>query len=133
MFVNEKGEITSTDINFQERKKIGHLVYSGSTEPTDSGGLSNIFQYKGLKLNIFLTYSFGNVVRLNPKFSRDYSDLDAMPREFKNRWVKAGDENYTDIPVIATLRMVKDDSNLSRAIMPIITPQHVLPKGILLG
>ena len=115
MFVNEKGEITSTDINFQERKKIGHLVYSGSTEPTDSGGLSNIFQYKGLKLNIFLTYSFGNVVRLNPKFSRDYSDLDAMPREFKNRWVKAGDENYTDIPVIATLRMVKDDSNLSRA------------------
>lgn len=114
-FVNENGNVTSTDINFQERKKIGHLVFSGTTEPTDTGGLSNVFQYKGLKLNIFLTYAFGNVVRLNPIFSNEYSDLDAMPREFKNRWVQSGDENYTDIPVIATRRMDKDDSNLSRA------------------
>lgn len=114
-FINEKGELTSTDLNFQERKKIDHLVYSGSVDPTDTGGLSNLFRYKGLKLNVFITYSFGNVVRLNPKFSDEYSDLDAMPREFANRWVVAGDEKHTDIPVIATRRMDKDDSNLSRA------------------
>ncbi|MDO5105586.1 SusC/RagA family TonB-linked outer membrane protein [Capnocytophaga sp.] len=114
-FINEKGELTSTDLNFQERKKINHLVYSGSVDPTDTGGLSNLFRYKGLKLNVFITYSFGNVVRLNPIFSKEYSDLDAMPREFANRWVVAGDENHTDIPVIATRRMDKDDSRLSRA------------------
>lgn len=30
-----------------------------------------------------MTYSFGNVVRLNPVFNYKYSDLTAMPREFK--------------------------------------------------
>ena len=43
--------------------------------------------YKNFKLNVFMTYSFGNVIRLDPVFSNRYSDLDAMPKEFKNRWI----------------------------------------------
>ncbi len=30
---------------------------------------------RGIKLNVFITYSFGNVVRLNPVFKSYYSDL----------------------------------------------------------
>ncbi|MDO5608183.1 MAG: SusC/RagA family TonB-linked outer membrane protein [Capnocytophaga sp.] len=114
-FLDQDGNVTSTGIYFQERNNIDFLEYSGSIDPTDVGSLGNIFQYKGLKLNIFVTYSFGNVVRLNPIFSSSYTDLTAMPREFKNRWVVPGDENYTTIPVIATSRMTTSNGNLNRA------------------
>jgi hypothetical protein len=66
-----------------------------------------------LKLNAFITYSFGNKVRLNPVFSAQYSDLSSMPREFKNRWELPGDEAFTNIPVIASRRQYLDDTQLS--------------------
>ena len=114
-FINEAGVLTSTDINFQETERFDNLVYSGPSEPTDVGSFGNIFQYKGLRLNLFVTYSFGNVVRLDPVFSSIYNDLDAMPREFRNRWMTPGDERYTDVPTIVSSRQVRNDSKLSRA------------------
>lgn len=103
-FLDQEGDVTVSDIYFQEREKLDFLEYSGSTDPTDIGSLSNMFTYKGLTLNIFMTYAFGNVVRLDPVFDSSYSDLAALPREFKNRWVKPGDEAYTNIPILATVR-----------------------------
>lgn len=114
-FINEKGELTTSDINFQERINKDHLVYEGPTDPTITGSFGNVFSYKGFKLNAFITYSFGNVVRLDPVFSNKYSDLDAMPKEFKNRWTVTGDENRTSIPVIADRRMNQQDQYLKRA------------------
>ncbi len=103
---------TSGDqINFQSQV-ADYLIYEGPTDPTVTGSLGNVLRYKGFRLNVFITYAFGNVVRLNPVFSSSYSDLDAMPREFKNRWVVPGDEAITDIPVILTKRQVANDSNL---------------------
>ena len=114
-FINEKGELTTSDINFQERTNKDHLIYEGPTDPTITGSFGNMFTYKGFKLNAFITYSFGNVVRLDPVFNSKYSDLDAMPKEFKNRWTVTGDENRTDVPVIADKRMNQQDTNLKRA------------------
>ena len=71
-------------------------------DPTISGGFGNNFDWKGFHLNVFMTYSFGNKLRLSPDFSASYSDMTAMPKEFKNRWVMPGDEAYTDIPAIAS-------------------------------
>jgi hypothetical protein len=68
-----------------------------------------VFSYKGFKLNVFITYSYGNVLRLDPVFSNSYSDLDALPKEFKNRWISAGDENVTNIPVLITARQSNND------------------------
>ena len=113
-FVNENGKVVTSDIDFQSYD-TSHLVYEGSTDPTVTGSLGNMFTYKGFKLNLFVTYSFGNVVRLDPSFSYYYSDLDAMPKEFKNRWTKSGDENVTDIPAIPDLREIQQDSHLSYA------------------
>ena len=114
-FLDQDGNITSTGIYFQERDNIDFLEYSGSADPTDFGSFGNTFQWKGLKLNVFLTYSFGNVVRLDPCFKASYSDLTAMPREFKNRWVVPGDEAHTTIPVIASRTQVFNNSQLSYA------------------
>ena len=114
-FLDQDGNVTATGIYFQERDKIDFLEYSGTADPTDFGSFGNTFQYKGFKLNIFLTYSFGNVVRLDPVFKKSYSDLTSMPREFKNRWVVPGDEQYTDIPVIASKTQSFNNANLSYA------------------
>lgn len=111
--INQDGVETSdgNDIDFQSQN-LSNLQYEGPTDPTTTGSFGNIFSYKNFKLNIFITYSFGNVVRLDPVFSSSYSDLDAMPKEFKNRWVQAGDESVTDIPVILTARQVGNDGYL---------------------
>ena len=45
-------------------------------------------------------------MRLDPVFSAAYSDLSALPREFKNRWMMAGDEMLTSVPAIASRSQV---------------------------
>ena len=65
-FINENGELTTSNINFQERNNKSHLIYEGTTDPTITGSLGNMFSYKGFRLNLFITYSFGNVIRLIP-------------------------------------------------------------------
>ena len=113
-FINESGTLTVTDLNFQSRVK-DYLVYEGPTDPTITGSFGNTFSYKGFKLNVFMTYSFGNVIRLDPVFKNWYSDLAAMPKEFKNRWTQSGDENTTNIPVIADRRLNQEYNHLSYA------------------
>ncbi|MGL5272315.1 MAG: SusC/RagA family protein, partial [Phocaeicola sp.] len=114
-FLDQSGNVTTTGIYFQERDNIDFLEYSGSVDPTDFGSLGNMFSYKNWKLNVFMTYSFGNVVRLDPVFKSSYSDLSSMPKEFKNRWVVSGDENITNVPVIASTMQNRNNSQLSYA------------------
>ena len=114
--VNTEGKLSSSSFNFQDSNENNlktNLVYSGPVDPTDLGSFGNTFQYKGWRLNVFMTYSFGNVVRLNPVFSSIYSDLNAMPREFKNRWMVSGDEAVTNIPAIASKRQRQLNSSIS--------------------
>lgn len=114
-FINQDGELTISDHYFQERDSLDYLVYEGATDPTTTGSFGNTFRYKNLSLNLFMTYSFGSVLRLDPVFSDQYSDLDAMPKEFSNRWTQPGDEYITDVPVIATQRQVANDGYLDYA------------------
>jgi TonB-linked SusC/RagA family outer membrane protein len=113
-FINENGEKTTSDIDFQSYV-TDHLKYEGPTDPTVTGSLGNMFRYKNWHLNVFITYAYGNVVRLDPTFAVSYSDLTAMPREFANRWVVPGDETKTTIPAMADLRMIQNDSRLGYA------------------
>lgn len=116
-FLDQDGNISTTGIYFQtsEPEKMKFLEYSGNIDPTDIGSFGNIFRYKSFSLNVFITYSFGNVVRLDPVFRKEYNDLTATPKEFNNRWVVPGDENKTTVPVIASRRQNKNDTNLSFA------------------
>ena len=116
-FLDQDGNITTTGIYFQtqDKEKLGFLEYSGSVDPTDVGSFGNNFRYKGFTLNVFITYSFGNVVRLDPVFKNTYNDLNSMPKEFANRWMVPGDEATTTIPVIASSRQNRNDTSLSYA------------------
>ena len=113
-FINRNGELTVTDLDFQS-DQLDYLIYEGPTDPTITGSVGNIFKYKNWRLNVFVTYSFGNVVRLDPAFSAAYSDLTASPKEFKNRWVVPGDEKYTNIPAILDAREYGSNSSLAYA------------------
>ncbi|WP_236652733.1 SusC/RagA family TonB-linked outer membrane protein [Chitinophaga vietnamensis] len=96
LFVDEKGQVNRS-VNLQD-VETKYLVYEGPVDPTLTGGLSNTFRYKSLSLNVLFTYQAGNKIRLTPVFKPTYSDLDALPREFTDRWTLPGDENKTNIP-----------------------------------
>lgn len=111
MVYNESGVKTVGDVDFQETENLkDFLVYEGPSDPTYYGSFNNTLSYTGkwgrINLDLFITYAGGNVVRLDPVFSYAYSDLSALPREFKNRWVIAGDEFVTTIPTIASRNQV---------------------------
>jgi TonB-linked SusC/RagA family outer membrane protein len=89
-FINEEGVISGA-VNMQSLV-TKNLVYEGSIDPELTGGFLNGVSYKDFKLSALLTFSTGNVVRLRPAFSSSYSELDATPEEFLNRWLLYGDK-----------------------------------------
>jgi TonB-linked SusC/RagA family outer membrane protein len=97
-FTDQTGK-TSSDVYLQD-DNISHLQFMGPVDPTITGGFSNTFRYKDLSLNVFVTYQAGNTIRLYPAFSTSYSDMNAMPKEFTDRWITPGDEQYTYVPSI---------------------------------
>ncbi|MDR0712398.1 MAG: SusC/RagA family TonB-linked outer membrane protein [Prevotellaceae bacterium] len=114
--LNEKGEITVGNVRFDENENTAYLKYEGPIDPPVMGGFENAFKYKGLRLSVYLSYQFGNVIRLDEGvFKSRYSDLNAMPREFSNRWMLPGDEAYTSIPVIASVSQAEKNSKLTQA------------------
>ena len=105
-------------IDFQDTDNVlDYLQYEGSTEPNVSGGLANNFSYKNWDFSFFISFSAGNKIRLNPAYASVYTDLDVFPREFVNRWLAPGDENITNIPVIASESLLQSfgDRDLERA------------------
>jgi TonB-linked SusC/RagA family outer membrane protein len=97
---DQKGaDSIGADVYFQGQD-IGFLKFEGAVDPTYTGGISNTINYKAFSLNVFLTYQGGNKIRLYPAFRKGYSDFDALPREFIDRWVMPGDEKLTNVPSI---------------------------------
>ena len=109
------GEIVGEDIYFQESRDVSFLKYEGSIDPKVVGGMENSFSYKNLKLSVYFTYQFGNVIRLQPSFSSSYSDLGAMPIELRDRWMVRGDEKRTNVPAIPSYRTNYETKSLYTA------------------
>lgn len=101
LFGDEKGGVSHA-VNLQS-DSTQYLKYEGSVDPTITGGFSNTFNYKNFSANFLITYQAGNKIRLTPAYRGSYSDLDATPGEFKNRWTLPGDEELTTVPSIADL------------------------------
>jgi TonB-linked SusC/RagA family outer membrane protein len=100
--LQEGAENNITGADFQDTKDVtNYLKYEGSIEPNKSVGLANTFTYKNWSLYVFVVGSGGNKVRLNPVYSNQYNDLTVFTKEFTNRWINPGDENVTNVPVIA--------------------------------
>lgn len=89
------------EYSLQEREGLRDILkYEGPAEPRGAGGLSNIFTYKNISLNIFLSYKFDYKIRLDDAFSPRYTDFSSFSKSFVNRWEVPGDENITTVPVI---------------------------------
>jgi TonB-linked SusC/RagA family outer membrane protein len=106
--------------NFQDSENVTkYLKYEGTIEPNKSAGISNTFTYDNWSLNVFIVAAGGNKVRLNPIYAEQYDDLTVFTKEFTNRWINAGDEAFTTIPVIADQRLIANyeaqSKNLARA------------------
>lgn len=97
-FIDEKGE-RAPGVYLQS-DSTSNLKFEGSVDPKFTGGWNNTFTYKALSLNIFITYQAGNKIRLYPAFKNSYTELDATPKEFYDRWVMQGDQNITGVPSI---------------------------------
>lgn len=111
----KNGEIVDREINYQEMEDVSFLKYEGTVDPKIVGGFENSFNYKNFKLSVYLTYQFGNKLRLYPSFSAIYSDMEAMPLELRDRWMVRGDENKTDIPAIPSRREYYNTTGLYSA------------------
>jgi TonB-linked SusC/RagA family outer membrane protein len=103
------------EIDFQRdnAETVQTLKYEGSTIPNLFGGFENEFRLGNFTLNAFLTYSFGNKIRLNPIFSATYSDVVAHSSDFRNAWLLPNDENLTNIPGIANVQQVQNNAALA--------------------
>lgn len=97
-FINHEGNLNPHV--YLQSTNTDYLLLNGSVDPLYTGGLSNVVSYKGLSLNVFVTYQWGNKIRLDRAFKSSYSDLDANPREFLDRWTMPGDEAHTNVPSI---------------------------------
>jgi TonB-dependent starch-binding outer membrane protein SusC len=76
----------------------GNIIYVGPALPTLFGNMGNTFSYKNFSLAINVSYKFGYFFR-RPFLS--YSQLvnsGAGHKEFAQRWQKAGDEAFTNVP-----------------------------------
>ncbi|MFD2999427.1 SusC/RagA family TonB-linked outer membrane protein [Pontibacter toksunensis] len=98
IFVNETGEKIGNV--YLQSDETQYLKYEGPVDPIVNGGWFNSLRYKDFTLSGLVTYSGGHKIRLNPAFKTSYTDLDAMPYDFLNRWVLVGDEDRTNIPSI---------------------------------
>jgi len=97
-FYNEEGKVSSAV--YLQSDSVSNLKYEGPVDPKFTGGFNNTFSYKAFSLNIFITYQAGNMIRLYPAFKNSYTELDATPKEFYDRWVMPGDEKTTNVPSI---------------------------------
>lgn len=103
-------EMSTADYLFamttNEERMLYAMEYSGDRVPTIQGGFDNSFTYNNLTLSINLTYSLGSKIRLMklyPNVASENGTIAPQPvenvrREFLDRWQKAGDEQYTNIP-----------------------------------
>ncbi len=72
-------------------------VYSGSTIPKVTGGLTNRFTYKDFDLSFLLVYNFGAKMRTEGLYFYGRPGAN-LPKYYDNRWRQPGDEAFTDIP-----------------------------------
>lgn len=97
----------SAKYNKMSKEEIFSIVMaeSGRREPVLQGGINNSFVLGNWTLNLTLTYSIGNKIRLLQIASGNYGTFrpgsqQNLRKEFTERWRYPGDEKFTNIPAI---------------------------------
>jgi hypothetical protein len=98
LYLNDSGKVSPQ--NNLQSLNTSYLQYEGPSDPTITGGWFNTFRYKNFSVNVLITYQAGNKIRLTPIYGNYYSDLDALPNEFRRRFELPGDDKLTNIPSV---------------------------------
>ncbi|WP_462092669.1 SusC/RagA family TonB-linked outer membrane protein [Sphingobacterium hungaricum] len=98
-YVGTEGQRNETNIYLQSTD-VDYLKYHGPVDPTLTGGFFNQFIYKQFTVSALFTFATGNYVRLQPTIDATYNDMTSMSKDIVNRWMRPGDEAYTNIPAI---------------------------------
>ena len=126
-FIDEDGRRTITGIDFRDTGidieptegkpggLLSYLKYEGPVDANTTMSLQNTFSYKNFTLGIFISASTGNKIRLPAQYGARYADFYVFREDFKNRWILPGDEEKTNIPVIADARLLEEVDDLNRA------------------
>ncbi len=100
---NEEDEDGNLVVHSQQEAFDRALAYSGQREPDLSGGASLSLRYKRFTVNMLMSFSLGNNIRLNGLYESTGQALphpsQNMSSEFVNRWQQPGDD--TNIPVLS--------------------------------
>jgi TonB-linked SusC/RagA family outer membrane protein len=85
---------------------------TGRPYPLFSGGLTNTFSYKGIELNILLTYSYGNQIYDDGGKYQSYTLSNGFNQttDILSRWQKPGD--VTNIPALSLVNYNNLNSTL---------------------
>jgi TonB-linked SusC/RagA family outer membrane protein len=91
-YINGESNATTKDYNL-----AGDLIV-GSPNPNFTGGLNNYLEFKGIDLNVLMSFVYGNkVYNGGGKYQSANADwFDNQTTDQMNRWQKAGD--VTDVP-----------------------------------
>ncbi|WP_421918608.1 SusC/RagA family TonB-linked outer membrane protein [Marinifilum sp.] len=91
---NENDEIIGWDDDALPTKD--GLQYMGQMTPKFFGNYRNRVSYKGLNLDVLLTYKFGHKFKRSTFVSGSYNRVAHVDAE--KRWRQPGDEAFTDVP-----------------------------------
>ncbi len=104
VFNGSNGEVNGIVSTSRDRSLI---TYLGSRQPLGTGSISNSFQYRGVELRVFLTYSHGHKVFTSPIATRVYDDSGSKSGDLNYRWQTIGDEQHTNIPgMLSTIQRI---------------------------
>lgn len=88
------------------------VVYSGTIVPKIYGGLTNHFSFKNWDLSFMFIYNFGHKMRRQCETLEYGRPTTNMLNDYDNRWRKAGDESFTDIPAWSVAKIATANYNL---------------------
>ena len=104
---DKNGDIVSSTTGNADLSKED-LVYSGRKSAPYYGGFFNSFSYKGLKLDVQMSYAVGHVFRKQsinnyPTYVGFYYGTIGRQSDLADRWRESGDELITDVPGISNV------------------------------
>lgn len=76
---------------------FGSLEFSGSFRPTYVGSINNVLTYKNIFASTLLIYNLGGVFRREMPSMNGYNWSSSLNYQVTQRWLKPGDENFTDV------------------------------------
>ncbi|MFC3198259.1 SusC/RagA family TonB-linked outer membrane protein [Parapedobacter deserti] len=92
------GGVSKDYTAIERNSTFDDLVFHGSAIPLHFGSLRNDFSYGSISLSVNLTYRLGYYFRRDGlHYTSLFSNYDSHS-ELQQRWMKPGDEQFTDVP-----------------------------------